>query len=410
VIGTVTSGSASIARRNSAFTLAHPRASAQFRYQIDLDQLATLAPKAELAKRSGRSLLAPSSSYLLYPLPLDVGTEVEVSFELPPDLAFSTGLAREGTHYRLQAHEIPVATFSAFGAVAKRSIHLENGDAELELAVLDGKLLVDVDTLSAWVKERAEAVAAFYRGFPAPHTLVTVVPVPGRAEVVFGKLLPESAPGIVLWVGSEAGGAALRDDWVLVHELFHIGVPSFNREGKWFDEGLATYFEPIIRVRAGLYDVESAWRDFALEMPRALGAFTRDGLEHVRNYTGLYWGGALYCLSADVAARSESRGRIGLEDGVRRVLSSGGHAWEVWPLDKTLRTADSAFQQPLLGPLAARYANAPAPFDLEALFRALGVERKAGGVVLSDAAPLAWVRRAIFERGSTAPPASSNAD
>ena len=46
------------------------------------------------------------------------------------------------------------------------------------------------------------------------------------------------------------------------------------------------------------------------------------------------------------------------------------------------------------------HAGAPAPFDLEALFRSLGVERKASGVTLDDAAPLAWVRHAIFERGS----------
>jgi hypothetical protein len=402
-IGTVDSSSASIARDGAAFVLPHPLPSAHFRYQLNLDQLAGSKPSIDLALRSGRSLLAPASSYLLYPLPLDVGTEIEVTVEALPEMAFATGLARHGDHYRLQAHEIPVATYSAFGVVEKRRIALENSSAELELAVLDGPLAVDIDTLAAWAKERAQAVAEFYQGFPAPRALLVVVPVPGRKDVVFGKLLPESAPGIVLLVGSQADKAALRDDWVLVHELFHIGVPSFYREGKWFDEGLATYFEPIIRVRAGLYDAASAWRDFALEMPRALPALTRDGLEHVRNYTGLYWGGAIYCLSADIAARTQSQGQLGLEDGVRRVFSLGGHAWDVWSLDKTLRTADGAFAPPLLAPLAARYAGTPAPFDLEALFRSLGVERKASGVTLDDAAPLAWVRHAIFERGSPSP-------
>jgi hypothetical protein len=408
-VGAVESRSASITRNGAAFLLPHPLPSAHFRYQLNLDQLAGPKPNIDLALRSGRSLLAPASSYLLYPLPLDVGTEIEVTVETPSDMSFATGLSRQGDHYRLQAHEIPVATYSAFGVLEKRRIALENAGAELELAVLDGPLAVDVDTLAAWVKERAQAVAGFYRGFPAPRALVVVVPVPGRSEVVFGKLLPESAPGVVLLVGSQADEAALHDDWVLVHELFHIGVPSFFREGKWFDEGLATYFEPIIRVRAGLYDAASAWRDFALEMPGALPALTRDGLEHVRDYTGLYWGGAIYCLSADIAARTQSQGQLGLEDGVRRVFASGGHAWDVWSLEKTLRTADGAFAQPLLAPLSARYAKGPAPFDLEAVFRALGVERRASGVVLSDSAPLAWVRHAIFERGaSSAAPARSD--
>lgn len=409
-IGSVQSATARISRRSSAFVFDAPQPRAKFRYRIDLDRLAAQKASIDLALRSGNSLLAPASSFLLYPLPLDVGIEVKLSVETLASTPFVTGLERQGGHYRLQAHEIPVATYAAFGSLQRRRIVLDSKAAELELAVLDGSLRVDVDTLARWVKERAEAVAGFFHGFPAARTLVVVVPVPGRSDVVFGKLLPESAPGVVLLLGNQADERALADDWVLVHELFHIGVPSFYDEGKWFDEGLATYFEPIIRVRAGLYDAHSAWRDFALEMPRALPALTRDGLEHVRSYTGMYWGGALYCLAADVAARSGSQGRVGLEDGVRRVLRTGGHAWEVWTLDKTLETADAAFGAPLLAPLAARYANVPAPFDLDALFRSLGVERRADGVVLSDNAPLAWVRSAIMSGGSPAPSTTRTTD
>jgi hypothetical protein len=80
---------------------------------------------------------------------------------------------------------------------------------------------------------------------------------------------------------------------------------------------------------------------------------------------------------------------------VRHVQRAGGHAWEVWPLEKTLRTADSVFEQPVLTPLAARYAQTPAPLDLDALFHSLGVDRTESDITLSDSAPLAWVRRAI---------------
>ncbi|HWA73360.1 MAG TPA: hypothetical protein VG937_13535 [Polyangiaceae bacterium] len=395
-VGSVTSDGKVTTRNGPAFLLSQPQGSATFNYRIDLDRMAAAKPSIDRALRSGASLLAPAWNFLLYPLPLDVGIDIDLRVETPPGMEFVSGITRVGDHFHLQAHEIPVATYSAFGTLQRRRITLEGDPAEVELAVLDGELDVDLETLAAWVKERAQAVGAFYGGFPSSHTLVVVVPVPKRRDVVFGKLLPESAPGVALLVGSAADKTALHDDWVLVHELFHIGVPSFFREGKWFDEGLATYFEPIIRVRAGLFDELGFWRDFATEMPRALPALTRDGLEHTRNYTGLYWGGAIYCLLADVAARSASQGRLGLEDGVRRVLRAGGRAWEVWPLEKTLRTADGVFENPVLAPLAARYAETPAPLDLDALLRSLGVERSASGVTLSDSAPLAWVRRAIL--------------
>ncbi len=384
-------------RRSEAFLLSEPAGAATFRYQIDLDRLAQLKPDIDIAFRSGRSLLAPGSSFLLYPLPLDVGIGVRVRVKTPPGVDFATGLEREGDHFKLEAHEIPVATYSAFGTLGRAKFALDGGKSEIELVVLDGELAVSLETLAQFAEARARAVAEFYGGFPAPHSVLTVVPIKGRDEVVFGKLLPESAPGVVLLVGSRATQAALHDDWVLVHEFFHIGVPSFFREGKWFDEGLATYFEPIIRVRAGLLDPTAAWREFALEMPRALTALTRDGLEHTQSYTGMYWGGAIFCLLADIEARSRSRGRVGLEDGIRRAHAAGGHAWDVWTLDKTLRSADHAFSEPILARLAARYSNHPEALDIEATFRELGISRTGAGVVVSEQAPLAWVRHAIFD-------------
>lgn len=392
-IGSVTSNRGATVRTGDSFLLEAPAREVTFRYRIDLDALAERHHRA-LARRSGESLLAPTSSYLLYPWPLDVGIPVRVRFRAPPELAVVSGLEREGDHYRLEAHEIPVATYSAFGKLAREVVPIDDAREELDVTVLDGDLAADPQSITRWAAERARAVSTFYRGFPAARASLFVVPVPNRREVVFGNLLPESSPAAVLEVGSLTNAAALANDWVLVHELFHIGVPSFHAEGKWFDEGLATYFEPIIRVRAGLLDPLAAWREFALTMPRAERALTEDGLEQSDD---IYWGGAVFCLLADVTAREQSAGRLGLEDGLRKVRQAGGNASEVWSLKKTLEIADSAFPKPVLVPLWKRYALRPAPLDLAGLFSALGVSRAGSGVHLSETAPRAWVRHAIFE-------------
>jgi predicted metalloprotease with PDZ domain len=52
----------------------------------------------------------------------------------------------------------------------------------------------------------------------------------------------------------------LRADWVLAHELFHLGVPSMPG-GAWLDEGLATYYEPVLRTRAGLVSEMATWTE-----------------------------------------------------------------------------------------------------------------------------------------------------
>jgi hypothetical protein len=393
-VAQVTSNRGATLRQNTTFLLGNEAREVTFRYRIDLDALARGEQRRDLALRSAESLIAPSSSFLLYPWPLDEAIPVRVYVDEPPGVEFATGLTREGDHYRLAAHEIPVATYSAFGKLQRSLVQLDAGRSLLDVVVLDGDLSVAPESIARFATERARAVASFYERFPAPRASLFVVPIPGRRSVIFGNLLPESSPGIALLVGSQAEESTLADDWVLVHELFHIGVPSFHAEGKWFDEGLATYLEPIIRVRAGLLDPLRAWREFALEMPRAARALTHEGLEHTGD---IYWGGAIYCLLADIEARRASNGRLGLEDGVRNVLRAGGNASDVWALERTLRLADEVYPQPVLVPLWQRYGQKGAPLELAAVFEALGVVRAASGVTLSDTAPLAWVRHAIFE-------------
>jgi hypothetical protein len=270
------------------------------------------------------------------------------------------------------------------------------GDATLRLAVLDGALDLSDDELARWVADAAGGVAAFFRRAPEARTLVVLAPVPGRHGIPFGKVLPESAPGLVVLVGEHTGREELHADWVLVHELFHIGTPSYLGEGKWYDEGLATYFEPLIRARLGWRSEADLWSEFLRDMPRGLDAMTRRGLAQPESYSDVYWGGGLLCLLADVAVRRASGGARGLEDGVRAVLDAGGVASEVWSLAQATEITDRALGAPVLAELERAHLTQGSPVELESLFRDLGVSLdRRGRVVLDDTAPLAAVRRAI---------------
>ncbi|HYJ09451.1 MAG TPA: hypothetical protein VEX18_10590 [Polyangiaceae bacterium] len=366
-------------------------------YSVDLAALAKQSENFDAAQRVGDSYIAALSSVLLVPEPLT--TEIPVTVALRPEggLSSATGLLRDTAPetYRIMAHEIPVATYVAFGKLQQR--RLEVAGSQLELAKLDGKLDRSFDELSAWVGKSAQAVSAFYGTFPVPRASVMVIPAAGREGVVFGKVLPESGPAIALVVGEHATRHALYSDWILVHELFHLGFPSFFEEGKWLDEGLATYFEPIIRVRAGLYTEGEMWTELAKSLPQGLPAYTEYGLESARDFRGIYWGGALACLEADVAARKRKL-EHGLELGLRALREAGGVASEVWSVKDAISTIDQALGAPTLARVAARHAERGHAFDLEALLRDLGVLRLPdGSVQLSNDAPLAGVRRAIIE-------------
>ena len=374
------------------------------RYTVQLDRLARRVGSADVALRVGRSLLAPASSYLPRPVPQPSDVPVRLHVATSPGIRFETGLARDGDDYALMAHEIDVATYGVFGAFEVDSMTLPlfahaDREARVEALLLDAKLYAPPRAVRGWIGAAANAASRFWQGFPVPRVLIVIVPVPRRSGVLFGKLLPESNPAIVVYVGEHTTAEALRRDWILVHELFHLGVPSFVNEGKWFDEGLATYFEPLMRHRAGLLDDRELWGALGPGLALGADALGRRGLDELTTYRELYWGGALLCFLADSEARRRSRGRLGLEDGLRRVLAAGGNASRVWALSDVLETVDRTLGAPLLGELARRHTRAAA-VPLPELLESLGVRLGRDEVALSNAASLADVRRAL-EHGVT---------
>jgi len=400
VDGAVDASGHALTRRGDRFVMSRPTTTPQIRYRIDLDAVARDADSFDVALRTGRTLVAPVSTWLLRPDPLRTDVEVKLHVDTPGGVRFTTGLERSGNGYRIAAHEIPVGTYAVFGRFESSTTVLPArretaGDAELEVAIADGELDASRETLTEWVRASAAEVGRFWHGFPVPRVLVTLIPVPGRQRILFGKVLPESAPGIVILVGQHVRREQLREDWILVHELFHLGVPSFSGEGKWFDEGLATYFEPIIRARAGWRTEESVWAEFVRAMPLGLRAVDETGLENAERYGEIYWGGAIVALLADVEIRRKTAGARGLEDGLRAVLAAGGDASEVWPLDRTLQVSDRGCGVEALIPLARAHARNARRVDLKAVWQSLGIVAHDGGVSLRSDAPLASVRERI---------------
>ncbi|HVR21056.1 MAG TPA: hypothetical protein VMS65_15195, partial [Polyangiaceae bacterium] len=245
-------------------------------YSVDLDGVATKFEKFDVAARFGKSLVAGASSFLFTPTPALDGVPITVTFDAPGN--FATGLRRAKDGYALESHELRVATYTAFGAREVRRLDAQG--TSLSMALLDAPLALGADRMARWIETAFGAVSAFYGMPPDTEVLVVIAPIEKERGVKFGRLLPESAPAIVLLVGEKTTERDLRDDWMLTHELFHVGTPSYGAKSGWFDEGLATYFEPLIRVRLGWRSEADLWAEFLRDMPRGLDAMTRRGLAH----------------------------------------------------------------------------------------------------------------------------------
>ena len=119
------------------------------------------------------------------------------------------------------------------------------------------------------------------------------------------------------------------------------------------------------------------------------------GLDFTHTWGRTYWGGALYCLLADIEIRKRTGNRLGLENATRGILKAGGSIEVEWPLARALQVADQAVGVPVLEELYDQMKATPVTPDLHQIWKELGVDRQAGKVVLDDSAPLAPIRRAI---------------
>ena len=381
------------------------------RYRIDLGELAAgCGDEVDCARRVGDSTLSPALAWLAHPSP-KTDVPVTVHVRTPKGTQFASGmhaLDESGTRFGFRSYDLDEGSFSAFGPMRTYHVGVSGKDGHA-----DGRSRVDIevvgkqtygmndDEIREWVDDASQVVTPLFGRFPVDRTTLFVVPAKGEDEVVFGKVLSLAGASVVLVVGDKMQAAARHHDWVLVHELFHLGFPTFRGEGRWLGEGLATYYEPILRARAGWTTEPEVYRQFARNMPRGVPArgSSSAGLAQREDLDSIYWGGALFCFAADVRIREETRGKHSLDDVIRAALARGGDATKVWTVAEVVHLGDDVTGTTVLSTMYDRYAARGERIDLDGLFASLGVDRDGSVVGLDERRPLAWVRRQIVGRG-----------
>ena len=285
---------------------------------------------------------------------------------------------------------------TAWAARGQSAEHvIEAGGARIEVQFDDGFDPATLRDALSWVQRGADVVALYLGRLPLAQFEILVQAVDG-AGVKGGTAFPESAPYLRLRLGRQTRQAQLADDWILVHEMLHLAVPQLARPHRWLHEGIATYAEGAARVLAGINPAANWWGELVKGLPQGQPQAGDRGLDHTPTWGRTYWGGALFCLLADVQMRRAGDPRRGLREALQGLLAAGGSYAVAWPVERVLATADAAVGTHALGDLYGDMKDRPHAVDLAALWRELGVRAGAAGApTLDDDAPLAAVRRAI---------------
>lgn len=381
-------------------SLVQPLARRCLAYGVDLSDGGDLSA---LVQRLDSGMVASPNVWLWHPVEYAQSAQATLQFVAEEGASASLPWQRSNdasAHYQLDPESAHFDAHAAFGRL--RRVTGEHLGVPFEAVVLSQALVLPSQSISEWMRSAIEVASLGPAGFPGTRLHVLMLPSHNVSEqaVSFGSVTRGGAGSVVLFVGRQATLENLRSDWVLPHELSHLFLPRNARKHAWFNEGAATYYQEVLRARAGVLSTHEALQNLARSMQRAArmgtGRNLRDesaDMHRTHAYRPVYWGGAAFFLMADVALRRATDGVQTLDSVFRKLLSENAPRRFV-ALRDLLSYMDASAGVSVFVPLADTCLERSFP-DVEPVLGALG----AFGTLGDDAyqrAELAALRDAIF--------------
>ena len=281
--------------------------------------------------------------------------------------------------------------YEAFDAAHPETIETEG--AKIAVLWANDDFTLPKPDFRDWVKHSAKAVATYYGKFPVQSLRLLFMPADGKG-VKTGTTWGYQGAACRVVVGTEATREAVFKDWVMVHEMIHTALPDVGREHNWLSEGVAVYVESICRVQAGHLPEAQIWGDFMHAMPKGQPQPGDKGFDNTHSWGRTYWGGATFCLLADLELRKQSDNKVGLQQALRGINAVANHTDDM-DIRKVLAIGDKATGYKVLTGMYEEMRAKPVPTDLPKLWSDLGVRPEGNSVSFADSAPMASLRKAI---------------
>lgn len=376
-------------------------------YRVDLRDLGPGSWRSR-AWRAHDAVLIDPHLWLWFPDRAVPPDGIRLAFELPAGFDVSAPWPRlEGNgdrpRFTLREHFEGWDSLTAIGRFRVERVQVAG--AVLRLAVLPGRPAPDRPALRDWVAAGAQAVATAYGRFPVPEAQVLVVPVGRSSEAVpWGQVRRAGGDAVHLFVDQTRPLEQLMDDWVLVHELAHLLHPFVWMGDRWLPEGLASYYQNVLRARAGLIGEQAAWEELTAGFQRGRRqtrpghslASVSEAMPGNHMYMRVYWSGAAIALLADLALRERSGGTRSLDTALAALADCCLPSTHRWSAPELMSRLDELTGTEVFTHLYREHAGSDRFPDLERAYRRLGLIGDGEGLRLDPAAPAADLRRAIM--------------
>jgi hypothetical protein len=382
-------------------------------YSADIGAIAD--QHTDFGTRFGSSLVTDPQHWLLR-ANVEGPPGAEAIVKLPESWAISAPwreLGRDGRSIRFHIPDSP-PDWSASVLLG----HFDEQRIELAGGVLRVAILLDDEKqrakLVAWLRKVGQALLSAYGRLPIADVQISVVPVddtslPFRfaaflqpSAVLGGESARGQGNAVQLIVDPGRPESEFAEGWTAIHELSHLMHPYLGDRGSWLGEGLATYYQNVLRARGGLLTPAQAWERLAGGFQRAQAGPYEDTLAEAAAamnrssaFLRVYWSGAAYWLTVDSDLRRASRGKLTLDSALSRYSECCLPSYREWQPEQFGAKLDALLGVKTFSRRYREFARMKQFPDWQAQFRQLGVHAGDDGATFDADAPDAAIREAI---------------
>ena len=147
--------------------------------------------------------------------------------------------------------------FTLLGPLSRESYHASGTHLDV---VRVGAAARATLPLGEWLGGGLAAMRTLDPATPLPRVQVIVAPGHRGADGVgFGWVSRGGGRSVMFTIDPEAPAEAFRRDWQATHEFIHFLQPVFVDDDAWLGEGLATYYQEVLRARTGAISPARCW-------------------------------------------------------------------------------------------------------------------------------------------------------
>jgi hypothetical protein len=362
-------------------------------------------------RRVGGDLLSSAGIWLWRPESLAQDEDIEIAFVLPEGISVSApwkvvSRSPERAVFRMgrTPQDWPVSV--AFGRFKEQELRV--AESRFDVVVLDGSPAPRIDELHRWIVDAAQTVTRVFGRFPQPRLQVVIAPgARGNEPTPAAYVTRGGGPAVHFFINQHRPIQEFLGDWTAVHELSHLLLPYVNSEDAWLSEGVATYYQNVLLVRAGRVLAADAWQRMVAGFERGRrntrGMTLAQATENMfRGGTSfrVYWEGAALILMADVRLRELSEGKQSMDTALATLNECCAGSERAWSAQQVFAQLDALTGTDVFGALLEQHRASNDFPDLAPAYRALGIFPARDKIELLPEG--AMLREAIMSPGTAA--------